>query len=482
MGVNSLVPRRGRARAVAAFLATVIVAGACGGSVATSAGTGGPTLAASPTSSAAWTPPPFTPSPTVIKPGDFKIAMGKAALSAPAEDNGAAAAASINAFGFDLLRRLDSQGNLCASPTSIALALAMTRAGARGQTATEMDAVLRSLGSDGNGGEIVALLASLQADTIYDDWYPDDLLATPDPGTQIPVELDVSNAVFSQNGMTLKPDYLDALSSGFAAGVGLLDFAADPEAARLVINKWASDRTKGRIPEVLQPDDINALTRIALANAIYLKAAWDSPFDETVTASKPFTLAGGSIVSVPTMAIDEQFSYAAGSGWKAIDLPYTTGGMAMTVIVPDDMASFTAGLTAAKFQSILGQEGNYDVDLTLPRFSAETRTDLAAVLKAMGMPTLFTPDADLSGITQDEHLYIGKVIHQANIDVVEQGTTAAAVTVVTGMTMGPGDDTTPSPPPHVKFHVDKPFLYFIHDTASGAVLFMGRIDNPSVGY
>lgn len=408
--------------------------------------------------------------------------MGKAGLLAPTEDYGAGAAAEINAFGFDLLRRLDSQGNLCASPASIALALAMVRAGARGQTATEMDAVLHSLGSDPQAQAIVALLQSLQSDTYYEDsdWYAEDPMATPVPGKEALVELDVSNAVFSQKGMTLQPGYLDALSSRFGAGVGLLDYKNDPEAARLAINRWASDRTKGRIPEVLQPGDITTLTRIALANAIYLKAAWNSPFDETLTGSKPFTLADGSKVSVPTMAIDHEFSYAAGRGWSAVDLPYAAGNMSMTIIVPDDMASFTAGLTATKFNSIVSQETGRTVDLTLPRFSAETRINLASLLAAMGMPTAFDPArADLSGITQDEQLYIAKVIHQANIDVVEQGTTAAAVTVVMVATTGGGDE--PTPPPHVTFHVDKPFLYFIRDVRSGAVLFMGRIDNPAAG-
>jgi serpin B len=139
------------------------------------------------------------------------------------------------------------------------------------------------------------------------------------------------------------------------------------------------------------------------------------------------------------------------------------------------MASFIGGLSASKLSAISRSEVSAIVDLTLPKFSAETRVNLAAVLKAMGMSTAFDPQlADLSGITTEEPLHLSNVIHQANIDVVEEGTTAAAVTVVTGSAgAGPGELE------HVQLHVDKPFLYFIRDQGSGAVLFMGRIDDPS---
>ena len=224
--------------------------------------------------------------------------MGKSALLAPADDNGALAGAEINDFGFDLLRRLDSKGNLCASPASIALALAMVRPGVRGQTASEMDKVLHDFGTPGQAAEVVAMLQSFASQTVYDDsaWWdshPDaDPSATPDHTGLDPIaELDVSNALFSQKGMSLEQAYLNALSSGFGAGVGQLDFASDPQAAINIINKWASDRTKGRIPAILQPGDVDSSTRIELANAIYLKAAWTDPFDPAKTKPLPFTRA-----------------------------------------------------------------------------------------------------------------------------------------------------------------------------------------------
>jgi serpin B len=405
--------------------------------------------------------------------------MGKLGLLAPADDHGTLAGSEINDFGFDLLRRLSSSGNLCASPTSIALSLAMVLPGARGVTATEMDTVLHNFGSTGQADEVVALISTLQSDTRYDDsgWSSNDPQATPDHTGQEPVaELDVSNAAFAQQGMNLEQAYLDALSSGFGAGLGLVDYKNDPEAARLIINKWASDKTKGRIPAVLQPGDVDETTRIALANAIYLKAGWSTQFDPKATKALPFTRSDGSRVSVPTMAMDTNLMYSVGAGYRSVLLGLG-GTMAMTIVVPDDMASFVKGLTAARLSSISTSMAGYDVDLTLPRFSAESRVDLAGALSAMGMPTAFSLQADLSGITHDEPLMLKKVIHQANIDVVEQGTTAAAVTVSIGATMG-GPGPEPSPV-HVQFHVNKPFLYFIQDNWSGAVLFMGRIDDPS---
>jgi serine protease inhibitor len=469
-------------RRLVAVAVVAVVATACGASAASPSAAWTSSLGpgASPTRATPW-PATQQPSPTQtpsIVHGEFDVAMGSAPLAYPADDAGAVAGMEIDDFGLDLLRQLDAGGNSCISPTSVALALAMVRPGARGQTAAEMDSVLHDLGTDANGSEIAALLKSLAYKTQYVDGNGLPLIpgATPDPANPDPVtELDVSNQAFVQNGLSLEPAYLDALSSRFGAGLGLLDFAKDPEAARLAINKWASERTNGRIPQVLHEGDVTILTRIALANAIYLKAAWETKFDPALTRQASFTTAAGTDVSVPTMAIDHTFGYTAGSGYRAVELPYS-GGMSMTVVVPDDMASFVSGLTADKLRNLIvpGPQ-TYDVDLTLPRFSIDTRFDLGAALSAMGMPTVFSQSADLSGITTQDQLYLAKVIHEANIDVVESGTTAAAVTVALGAATG-GE---PAPPIHVALHVDRPFLYFIRDWASGAVLFEGRVDDPS---
>jgi serpin B len=175
------------------------------------------------------------------------------------------------------------------------------------------------------------------------------------------------------------------------------------------------------------------------------------------------------------MAATQTTSYAVGKDYRAVELAYS-GNFAMTVIVPTNMASFLRTLDAAKFNAVTTAERPYEVDLTLPRFSIDSRFELADALSAMGMPTAFGDRADLSGITKEQRLYIDRVAHEANIDVVEDGTTAAAVTVAIGSTTGGGD-----PPvfPHVQFHVDHPFLYFIREYRSGAILFMGVVADPS---
>jgi serpin B len=481
------------ARAAGALATLVIVAAACSSAIATPppAGPSG-TANPAPAYPSAMASPSSMPPTASARPyetfalGDFTVMKGLAPVTNAADDEGAVAAGELNDFGFDLLRQLDSSGNLCASPASIALALAMVEPGARGQTAAEMARVLHAFGSSGQSSEIAALLVSLGSKTTYADadGNPLPLGVSPDPAHPDPiVELNVANQAFLQKGLTFQPDYLDALSSSFDAGVGLLDYRSDPEAARAAINKWAGEQTKGRIPAVLQPGDITAATRFALANAIYLKAAWDSPFDTADTKARNFTNAGGSVVSVPTMSAGHRTAYAAGSGYRAVELPMSGDTMSMTIIVPDNMAGFVAGLSDAGLSALLASESTYDVDLTLPRFSVETRTDLAAALAAMGMPTAFGANADLSGMTipdplHPEPLSIDKVIHQANIDVVEQGTTASAVTVVIGWA-GAAPGPQPTPPPHVQFNVDKPFLYLIRDNASGAVLFIGRVNDPS---
>ncbi len=457
--VVARLARRGRAiagrrqirRAMVVVMGVAIAVGACAGSTVT------PGAASS------------LPAFASIEPG-AKLAMGNAPLLAPASDGDAAVAAEINDFGLDMFRRLDPQGNFVFSPTSIALALAMARLGANGDTAAEMDRVLHSLGAPAQGSELVALLRSLDSSEACG---VAQLPATPEPGGPS-CELSVSDAAFVQTGWQLEPAYLDALSSRFGAGVNLLDFAGDSEAARLAINAWVNQKTRGRITDPLQPGSPDSTTRLCLANAIYLKASWEEQFWPESTALHAFTKADGTVVDVPTMAA-WRTRYASDVGWRAIDLPYQ-GNLSMMVVVPDDMTAFVASLDAQKLAGVVGGEQSFPVVLTLPRFSTRAEIDLAGTLSAMGMPSAFDLNrADLSGIDGLHDLSVGQVVHAANIDVDEKGTTAAAVTLT--LIVG---GALPTPPP-ITFNVDRPFLYFIRDTRSGAILFMGRIDDPSAG-
>jgi serpin B len=400
--------------------------------------------------------------------GDGSVGLAMAAAPRAVADpaDAAKAGAAIDAFGFELLRAATAgTENAVLSPASIVLALAMTRPGARGETAAQIDEVLRAVASDEHAGWLNALDAALasRSGTFRDQG-----------GEDQQVTLRIANAPFAQRDYPWNDDYLTALASRFGAGVRLVDYATATEAARKAINGWVDEQTEQRIPELLEPGVLDSLTRLVLVNAIYLKAAWGTPFPEASTAVQPFTRLDGSSIAVPTMHLREAFTYASGDGWRAVELPYVGGALAMTIIVPDDLAAFQARLDGDAFAAITAALEPRPVDLWLPKFGIETKTDLATVLAAMGMPDAFNPDlADFSGMTAQERLYISAVIHQANIDVDEKGTTAAAATAVVMRATG-------APREPVVLRVDRPFLFALRDIDTGTVLFLGRVVEPAV--
>ena len=478
-------------RTLSTLIVAVAIAG-CGGAAelspaptaAQASPTLGPTLAPSPagTPSFAASAPP---TPASSAPADLAMSTLPRTLVSP--DEASEAAAAINAFGLDLYRRVAEPGdNVVLSPTSVAIALAMARAGARGETAAQMDAVMHAAGADTLADAMNALDAALASRSgTFDD--PD--------GNPLEVILRIANATFAQQGMPIEPAFLDALAARFGAGVRLVDYEADPEAARQAVNAWVEQQTAGRIPELLQQGDVTIATRVALVNAIYLRAPWLDPFEPEATAPGPFTLADGSRVTVPLMQLEStglgpSFPAATGTGWRAVRLPYLGSGslrdgsdeLAMTIIVPDDLAAFESGLTASRLADLTStkEEGGLldsrKVALTLPRFSIDARLDLGDALKALGMPLAFDRyRADFTGIaTLPWGLYIGKVVHQASIDVDEKGTEATAATAVLMVTGGPGDTSEP-----LVIRADRPFLFVLTDVPTGAILFIGRVADPS---
>jgi len=394
------------------------------------------------------------------------IAMGAEPRANADPADAALAAAAINAFGFDLLAAATKPDeNAVLSPASVAIALAMARAGAKGETAGQMDAVLREVASDRHPGWLNALDAALAART---GRFKDS------DGQDVDVTLRIANAPFAQQGMAWEQAYLDALSSRFGAGLRLVDYERAAEAARLAINAWVDERTEQRIPELLQQGSIDSSTALVLVNAIYLKAAWQTAFYENATAPAPFTRLDGTTIDVATMHLTAELRYAAGAGWQAVELPYVGNALAMTIIVPDDLAAFAPGLDGGAFASIVAAMSQRSVILSLPKWGQETRASLADVLAGMGMPDAFDPGvADFTGMTSQERLFITAVVHQANIDVDEKGTEAAAATaVVMGRTSIPTDQ--------VSLVVDRPFLFALRDTRTGAILFLGRVVEPAV--
>jgi serpin B len=398
--------------------------------------------------------------------GGIELAVADVPRIVGTASDAASAGAAINAFGLELYRRATEPGvNAVVSPTSIAIALAMARAGARGETASQMDTVLRALGSDDHAAWVSALDQAL---TGRSGTFPSGV------GTPLPVTLRIANAPFAQRDMSLETVFLEALGGRFGAGLRLVDYARDPEAVRALINGWVDEQTERRIPELLGPGLVDELTRLVLVNAVYLKAPWFTPFQEAATGPASFTRLDDSSVEVAMMADESVRPFAAGDGWQAVELRYVGGSLAMTVIVPDDLEAFEASLTPQSIHAIVGALQPALVDLTFPKFGIETKVALADVLAAMGMPDAFDPDlADFSGITTDEQLYITAVVHQANIDVDEKGTEAAAATAV-------AVGATSALPESVTLRVDRPFLFALRDVPTGAVLFLGRVVDPSI--
>jgi serpin B len=346
-------------------------------------------------------------------------------------------------------------GNFVISPTSISLALAMARDGARGTTQAEFD---RVLGSSSDAGK--ALLKQLASQTDKDG-----------------PTLVIANRLYGDLGTQFDPAYLDLTAKDYGARLEALDFRNKAEAARQHINDWIAQITHDKIKDLLSPGSITKATRLVLADAVYLKAAWAEPFKSVLTAPGAFTVAGGSAEQVPMMHGDLGATWGEHDGARMIDLPYrSSSGLGMLVVVPTTGSLTTVEAAydregLAPFVAALKTSGLAGV--SMPRFEIGTKLSLEQTLEAMGLKLPFGTDADFSGMSKLEKLAISSVVHQAWIKVDEAGTEAAAATgvVVIGM-------TAMQPKPVTPFAVDRSFLFFVHD-AAGNVLFGGRVTDPS---
>jgi serpin B len=381
-------------------------------------------------------------------------------------------AAANRAFAAALYQELSSSdGNLFFSPYSISLALAMTYAGARGDTAAQMANALHfTLPPEQLHPAFNSLdetITSLGSSTNH---------PTPSPGDPSGqgFQLSIANAIWGQKGFDFLPAYLDLLAQNYGAGLRLADFAAAPEASRQAINNWVSQQTKEKIKDLFPQGTIDSDTRLALVNAIYFKASWLYTFSKEATQDGVFHLLDGSQVTVSMMSNNHTANlYERGDNFQAVGLPYYGGQTMMVVVLPDEgqFTSFEPGLDAAKLESILNGLQGGAVELTLPKFKIESSFSLPETLKKMGMVDAFSGDADFSGMDGRRDLFISAVVHNAFVSVDEQGTEAAAATGIAMATAAMMN------PPVVR--VDRPFLFFIYDRGSGTVLFAGRVMNPA---
>jgi len=379
----------------------------------------------------------------------------------PAPDQAAVVDGS-NAFAVDLYAQLRRQnGNLFFSPESISTAFAMAYAGASGTTAAQMAATLHfTLPPDKLHPAMGALLAGLN-------------------GPHAGYQLRVADALWAEKDFTFLDDFLKLTSSDYGAGFNRVDFKRAPQAARASINQWVEEKTEDKIKNLLPPGSVTPTTRLVLTNAIYFKGDWQSQFDKAQTKDEDFHPSATQTVKAPLMHLTSKLGYFNGGTFQAVDIPYRTGELSMIVLLPNDaggMPVLEQSLTAANAEQWLSQlRPGSNVVLTLPKFKMTQQFQLGGTLSAMGMTQAFERSAaDFSAMTGKRDLWISAAIHKAYIDVNEEGTEAAAAT---GIVMRPLAMARPQPP--IVFRADHPFLFLIRDNRSGAILFMGRVIDPT---
>jgi serpin B len=280
----------------------------------------------------------------------------------------------------------------------------MTREGARGATAEEVDDVLSVADATALGPSMNALDQALASRS--------GPRPAPSGEGSVDVVLAMANSVWAQRDLPWEQAFLDRLAELYGAGLRLTDFEVAADTARHDINEWVSDQTGGRIADLLPEGALDALTRLVLVNAVYLKAPWLTPFEPTATGPEPFTRPDGSSAPVPMMHSHGQLAYATGDGWQAVDLPYAGYELTMTVLVPDAgrLAEVETQVAPALLDAVVGSQAVREVELGLPRWDTSTAFPLADALRAAGMPTAFDPDAaDFSGMTAAERLYLSAV-------------------------------------------------------------------------
>jgi serpin B len=294
-------------------------------------------------------------------------------------------------------------------------------------------------------------------------------------------QLNVANATWGQTGYQFQPEFLDTLAEQYGAEMLLRDFQAAPDEGRLAINQWVSEQTEEKIKDLLPEGTINDLTRMVLVNAIYFNAKWRAQFDPSVTRDGDFNLLDGGKVTVPMMAQTSSFAYAEGEGYQAVEMPYIVSdqsdGMSMVIILPGEgqFATFEEGLSADQLANITSGLNFAQVTLTMPKFTLKgVSFSLKETLQALGIQDAFVEGtADLSGMDGTRDLFISDAIHQAFVRVDEEGTEAAAATAAIAQATGAMIDEP------IQMTVDRPFVFLIRDIDTGAMLFLGRVVDPT---
>ncbi len=369
-----------------------------------------------------------------------------------------------NAFALDLYKNLAKQpGNLVVSPFSIDTALAMSYAGARGETARQMAGVLHL--SNGNTNIHACFKTLLK-----------ELNETNVTGCQ----LEIANSLWAQKGFPFLKPYQELLRDDYSASLNEIDLTGWPNefnptiaaAARKTINDWVAEQTRNKITEILPPRLPNPETQLILVNGVSFKGTWVTQFDKAKTADSPFHPNPSETISVPTMHTSGHFRYGGTEMLQVLELPYVSNRFSMIILMPYEylklkLEDVEKTLTPTLIEQLRHKCVNEEVGVSLPRFKLGSDFDLKKPLKVMGMEHAFNESADFSGITPEKPFFIDEALHKACVDVDEAGTEAAAATVVSFTKGGP-----------TLFNADHPFLFFIRDNKTGVILFLGRVTNP----
>jgi serpin B len=393
-----------------------------------------------------------------------EVAERAAPAERPASDEAAVVAATTG-FAAALYGELAGEPEaLFLSPSSIAAALAMTLAGARGETEAE-------------------LAAALQLAVPPDRLHPAFGRMLEATRAAVGVELATANAIWAQDGYALRPEYLAIVRETYRAAIEQVDFERAADQARGRINAWVEEQTRGRIRDLVPPGVLGAITRLVLVNAVYFKGAWADPFDRGATSDQPFHRLDGSSAKLPTMRRTGAYDLVEDADAQTIEIPYGDGSLAMVVVLPrrrDGLPALERALDGpwiARRLAKLDDAAPREVEVHLPRFRVEASFDLGGALQRLGARRAFDRTrADFSGMTGDpDGLFVSAVLHRAFVDVNEEGTEAAAATAV-AMALAGMAPTRLRPP---VFRADHPFLFLIRDRRTKLVLFLGRLLDPS---
>ena len=365
-----------------------------------------------------------------------------------------------NLFATDLYDKYKSKdGNLFFSPYSISSALSMTYEGAKGKTAEEMQVVLH-LPDDKN---------QIRSDfkNLYNDLNKADKT----------YKLTTANALWAQKEYPFVDDYFNVVDEYYTGKVTNLDFKTDTENSRVTINNWVEDKTNDKIKDLIPKGMINTMTRLVLTNAIYFKANWSSQFDAEDTWDGKFKLSSGESVDARMMYQTSNYNYGETSNLQILEMDYLGNDLSMLIILPkeNNLAQIENSFSVEKLEDWKDDMQTEKVRVTLPKFKFETKYLMAEDLIEMGMPTAFKyPDADFTGMSPTDELFISQVIHQTFIEVAEYGTEAAAATAVIMEEGAAPEQEQPK-----IFRADHPFMFIIQQKDSGNILFMGRMSDPS---